>query len=930
MLKTLKGRTALAAAVLAAIGIALVTSLQSILSERTVLASSVTQHEDYTTRVAADIDRQLRLARAALSELAGNITGEHLNDPHALHYFLTSRIGIQHNFESIAVFDTDGRLLASRPSMDIDSVAQAPWFKAALRHDGTPTIRDPFFSSLSGEPAVALTYPLHDEVGTLRGVVVGAMALNQEQLLLSPSSAGRSHTGSFVLLTREGTIIMHPDSGYITRRLDALGESAKIIEQGMTAPDKSLIGPNHHGVRSLYAFRPVASADWTLVGVAANEEAYESLARLSRHMLLCGALLAALLFPAMWLLVSRMLRPLDYLRSEMRKLRTDPAAELTGFTVSASEELRHLAEDFAEMATAWRAAEGALQQEKERAEVTLESIADGVIATTSDGRVAAINKAAAAIVGWPADEATGRDFDEVFRIEDEQTGQRLPSVAMLAMEDRGIVASDRAVLRNRDGVLVPIDNSAAPIHTPQGLIEGAVVVFRNVAAERAAAQQLEWRATHDLMTGLANRAAYEHAIECMYASRNEDGPHALIVLDLDEFKAVNDTCGHAAGDELLKQLAQLLQRRTRKTDMVARLGGDEFAVLMRACTGEKAMRVAEDVRRSVADFRFVWNERIFRVGASLGVVEINHRFHSAEEVQKAADMACYMAKRNGRNRIVRHADEDHAFDALRLERSAASNLRRAIDEGHLRLYAQAIAPLTDTADNPLHFEALLRLIDTDGRIVAPGVFMPAAERYGLIDELDRWVIAHTAAACAKRFGPDRWDELGTVSINLSAATLRDSRIAIYIIDQLTRHDVPFDKVCFEVTETAAVENPVQVGALMHTLREKGLRFALDDFGVGMTSLAQLRDLPIDVLKIDGAFTADIHIDTVNGTVVEAVQMMARRLQLETIAERVEKPAELAYLRQLGVHYAQGFLLAMPQPIETVLHAAPLTAHPVSV
>ena len=920
MLKTLKGRTALAAAVLAAIGIALVTSLQSNLSERTVLASSVSQHEDYTARVAVDIDRQLRLARASLSELTGNITSQHLADPAALRYFLSSRIGIQQSFESIAVFGADGHLIASRPSMDIASIGDEGWFKATLRNNGTPVIREPFFSALSGEPAVALTYPLHDEMGTLRGVLVGSMALSQEQLLLSPSSAGQHKGGDFVLLTKDQSIVMHPDPAFITKRLKDLGASGATLLRGLQQPGHSQIGPDHRGVRSLYAFAPVASAEWTLVGVAANEEAYASLSLLSKQMLLAGAILAAFLFPAMWLLVSRMLKPLDNLRSEMRRLRSDPAAELSDTGTSVSEELRQLAEEFAQMATAWRAAESALQREKERAEVTLESIADGVIATASDGTVAAMNRAAEKITSWRSAEAIGKPFDEIFSIEDEATGLRIRNIANLAMSKGEVISSARAVLRAKDDALLPIDNSAAPIHTARGEIDGAVVVFRNVAAERAAAQQLEWRATHDLMTGLSNRTAYEHALEQLFDSRTQDGPHSLVMFDLDEFKIVNDTCGHAAGDELLKQLARLLVNRARKTDVVTRLGGDEFAVLMPRCPGDKAMRLAEELRRTIAEFRFNWNGRFFQVGASLGVVEINDSFADAADVQKAADMACYMAKRSGRNRICLHTPESAALDAVRSQMNAVSDIRQAIDEDRLRLYGQPIVALNRDAPRALHFEVLLRMVDPNGNIVPPGAFLPAAERYGLIDELDRWVITHAAQACARRYGPDQWNELETISINLSAATLRDQNIANYIIEQLEQHAIPFDKVCFEVTETAAMRNPGQVGELMHALRAKGLRFALDDFGAGMTSLSQLRDLPIDILKIDGGFIDGVHLDDVNGPVVEAIQMIAHRLSMKTIAERVEQPAELAYLRRLGVDFVQGYLLARPAPIEEVLQA----------
>ena len=267
---------------------------------------------------------------------------------------------------------------------------------------------------------------------------------------------------------------------------------------------------------------------------------------------------------------------------------------------------------------------------------------------------------------------------------------------------------------------------------------------------------------------------------------------------------------------------------------------------------------------------------------------------------------------------MRHSDADGSLDVLRAERAAVSTLRSAIDDGRLRLYAQPIVPVRRKKRSMRHFEVLLRMIDADGAPIASGAFLTAAERYGLIDELDRWVIARTAAVCAQRYAPDRWGELGTISINLSPATLRDPHIAEYILEQFDRHGVPYEKVCFEITETAAIDDPEHTGGLMRTLRAKGLRFALDDFGVGMTTLSLLRELPIDILKIDGAFIAGIHKDDVNRSVVEAIQMIARRLGIRTVAERVEQMNELATLCQLGVDYVQGFLLAHPQPIEYVL------------
>lgn len=919
LLRTLKGRTALAAAVLAALGIALVTSLQSSLSERTVLASTVQQHEDYTERVAADIDKQLRLARASLSELAGNIDGANLKDAKSLHYFLTSRIGIQQSFESIVVYGVDGRAIASRPSLDMPAVTREPWFQAALRNNGTPTLRKPFFSPLSAEPSVAIAYPAHDEKGVLRAIVVGSLAVNQDQLALSSSRSGKAGGGHFILLTRERDLVMHPEPSYITLPLAAAGTSAEVVLQGLAHPEQSLIGPNHRGIRSLYVFRPVQSADWMLVGVMANEQAYASLSLLSRQMLLAGGVLAALLFPAMWLLVSRMLKPLDHLRSEMRKLRNGAGDAPVLLNTRATEELHQLAEEFAGMAAAWRTAESALQREKERAEVTLESIADGVIATTRDGRIAAMNRAAEAITGWRSEEALGQPFAAVFTMHDERSGAALADPVRGAMEKGEVVSTSGAALRSRQGVLTPIDHSAAPIHTSQGRIEGAVLVFRNVAEERRAAQELEWRATHDAMTGLVNRAGYEHALQGLFKPVAGDaGPHSLVMLDLDEFKIVNDSCGHAAGDELLKQLSALLLQESRRSDTVARLGGDEFAVLMYHCAGEQALRLAESLRSTIAQFRFEWSGRVFHVGASFGVVEINPSFADAADVQKAADMACYMAKRTGRNRICVHSSEKEQLDAMRSEMCALSTVRSAIDDNRLRLFAQGILPLQRPHGGGQYFEVLVRMLDEAGGIVLPGAFLPAAERYGLMDQLDRWVVAHAAEACAARFGPDLWDELDTMSINLSPRTLRDPDIGAFIIEQLQHHGVPFGKVCFEVTETAAIDNPVQVAALMRGLRMQGVRFALDDFGVGMTSLAQLRDLPIDVLKIDGSFVHHIHEHGVNATLVEAIQVIARRLSMKTVAERVETEQERSHLEALGVDYVQGYLLSRPGPMELVI------------
>jgi diguanylate cyclase (GGDEF)-like protein/PAS domain S-box-containing protein len=926
VLKTLKGRTALAAALFAAIGIVLVTTLQSTLSERSVLASTEAQHESYTERVANEIDGRLRFARAALSELAGSIPGAYLSDPATLRYYLSSQIGIQQNFQSIAIFGMDGYMIASRPVMNAYSVANQEWFRKTLSGNGTPVIHRPVKSTLNGEAVVPVSYPIHDEMGRLRAVAVGTLPLNHEQLLAAAESLGVSKSAHFILITDDQSIVAHPEPGFTTMHLSELGTATESLRLALKRPEESSLGFDHRGARSLFSFHRVSASDWTLVGVLNNEQAYDSLARLSQQMLLAGGVLTLLFIPAMWFVVSRMLRPLDVLREDMRKLGLGEEVDLRSATSNATVELQQVAEEFVRMAQTRAQARAALQREKERAEVTLASIGDAVIATDRHGRIAAMNKAAEDLTGWNLADALDRRFGDVLVLFDEYTGQLLADVAQRAIHEGSTVQAPNATLRTRSGAFVAIDNAASPIHTADGQIDGAVVVLRNVVVERAAARELKWQANHDAMTGLVNRASYERTIRQLFDSLRDDEHHALLMMDLDQFKVVNDTGGHAAGDALLKQLGQMFKDRSRKTDLVVRLGGDEFAVLMYDCSAEQALRHAEELRRMVNEWRFRWNGKAYRIGLSVGIVEIDNSFADSEEAQKAADMACYMAKRTGGNRIRVHSANDQQYEAMRSELDAVTLIQSAIEQNRLKLYAQAITPLNaDGAGH--HFEVLVRMVDEAGAVIAPAAFIPAAERYGFMDQIDRWVISAAARACAVRFGPQDWDNLDTVCINLSAVTLRNPEIGKYILDQLEQNGVPLRAVCIEMTESAAIENIEEVRSMMDMLRRKGLRFALDDFGVGMTSLSQLRDLPIDILKIDGSFVRSITEDSVSGSLITAIQSIAQLLGMRTVAERVEKVEEMDRLQQAGVDYLQGYLFGKPQPIEAILANPPSVARP---
>ena len=927
MFRTLKGRAALAAAILIALGVALVTTLQSRLTERAVLASIVAQHEAHTQRAASDIGQKLQLARATLSELASSVPTDFLGNPPALDDYLRMRVGYRALFQSITIFDLNGYAIGAMPSIDhtkaATSTADRDWFQQSIANGGVSVVSNPIMGRLRAQPIVLLTFPLYDEYGVLQAIMTGSFRLDQDNLLHELIKETIGKTGYFVLVTREGTIVVHPDGRLATQNIAVLGPAHETIAHGLTNPIGSVVGVDRAGLRSQFSFYAVPIADWVLVGIQPHAEALAWLEQLSSSMLIAGGVLALLLIPLMWFGVSRLLRPLDELRARMRAIKEGEPLDARLSTRNWSAELGQIAGEFADMVQARRTAEQALTREKERAEVTLRSIGDAVITTDRTGAVTSMNPLAERLTGWRQEEARGRPFAEVFAAEQEDTGRPAEDVAARAMRENAVITVPyNTVLRAKSGQMVPLNDSAAPIQNAAGEPDGAVVVFRDVAIERATVQELNWRASHDAMTGLANRAAYEAALEHLFNSHQDGEQHAVLMMDLDQFKIVNDTSGHAAGDELLRRIAQLFADRARKADMVARLGGDEFAIIMYHCPGENALRLAEELRRDVIGMRFVWEEQTYRVGVSIGIVAVDRSYGSAQDVQKAVDMACYMAKRDNRHICV-HSRDDRQIESIRSEMHAVSRIHTAIEENRLRLYAQPILPIGDRAAGKHHFEVLVRMVDENNNLIPPGAFLPAAERYGLMDQLDRWVVAHAAAACAQRFGPDSWHLLDTMAINLSPLTLRDESIGEFIIEHLQTYGVPLNCVCIEVTENAAVENLDMVRKLMNRLRARGLRFALDDFGVGMTSLAQLRDLPVDILKIDGSFVSNIGKDRVNGSMVYAIQNIARLLSMKTVAECVESEEELAHVTALGVDYAQGYLLAKPRPIEAMLNDAVL-------
>jgi len=563
-------------------------------------------------------------------------------------------------------------------------------------------------------------------------------------------------------------------------------------------------------------------------------------------------------------------------------------------------------------------AETAVFEEKEKAQVTLQSIGDAVITTDAQGHIEYLNPVAEDLTGWLTREVVGRPLTGVFTIMNESTREIVENpVSRCLREGRAIAMSDQTVLVNRRGQELAIQDSAAPIRDRAGSMIGAVLVFHDVSRERRLRRALAYQASHDALTGLINRREFENRLQDALdmARAGDDMSHVLLYLDLDQFKLVNDTCGHQAGDQLLKQITSLLQTLVRGSDTIARLGGDEFAILLNGCTAERAARIADDIRQAIRDFRFVWQEGTLNVGVSIGIVEIERDSESLATVMSAADVACYAAKDSGRNRV--HMYQHGAAPQRHREMQWVSRLTRACDENRLELHYQPIVPIGDAADRRGHYELLLRLREEDGRLVLPAEFIPAAERYNLMPAIDRWVVRQALGVLAHYAGDSGPEGAYTVSINLSGTSLNDDRFLEFLIGELQAHDLSAGAVCFEITETAAVSNLANVVHFMGELKARGCLFSLDDFGSGLSSFMYLKNLPVDFVKIDGQFIQNVTRDPVDRSMVEAIAQIARAMRIRTIAERVDSVEVYRALADIGIQYAQGYLIAAPEPAEAL-------------
>jgi diguanylate cyclase (GGDEF)-like protein/PAS domain S-box-containing protein len=558
-----------------------------------------------------------------------------------------------------------------------------------------------------------------------------------------------------------------------------------------------------------------------------------------------------------------------------------------------------------------------LFQEKERAIVTLESIGDSVITTDLHGSITQLNPVAQRITGWSNTEADGLPFSEMITLINEVTRKPISDpVAQVLSQNTIINFSSQTVLLNRNKQEYAIEGTASPIRNCDNQIIGIVIVMHDVTSARELSKKIAYQASHDPLTDLYNRIIFEEYLrQLLNDAKEQHHEHVLFYLDLDRFKIVNDTCGHFAGDQLLKQVASAMKQKLRKHDIIARLGGDEFGIILPNFPFSQAYEMGEKIRQAICDIHFLWEEKFFSIEASIGAVSIHSECKSVEYILGIADQSCYMAKEKGGNRIHIFVDDDSEFSERWGEMEWISVLNQAFLENGFCLYFQPIIALEKNLKE--HIELLVRLRDKKNRVILPSLFLPAAQRYNLMTAIDRWVIEFYLDFYEKNFRKVRVENTPVFNMNLSGSALNDDYFLKFLKERFLKYQIPPGITCFEITETTAINNYDKAIQFIKELKGMGCLFALDDFGMGLSTFNYLKHLPIDYIKIDGSFIQNLLDNPVDCTIVESIHQISHMLGIRTIAEVVENEAVLEVLKKIGIDYGQGFWFAKPQPIESL-------------
>ena len=547
-------------------------------------------------------------------------------------------------------------------------------------------------------------------------------------------------------------------------------------------------------------------------------------------------------------------------------------------------------------------------------QLTLQSIIDGVITTDFSGNITSMNPMAEQLTGWSIDEANGNPISNIMHILDDSTRKPIES-PIENIENRSVLDEpvSAILIQSDSGIETPIEYVVAPMQSNDRAIIGIVIIIHDESVQRSLNRQLTFQATHDALTGLINRYELERKLKNILSSPPSESVHnSLCYLDLDQFKLVNDTCGHTAGDELLKQITIMLQERVRDRDSFARLGGDEFGLLLEKCDVEQARSVAEDMIETVKQFNFSWDDYNFTISASIGIVDITTDINTCEELLSRADSACYMAKESGRNSIQIYTSENDKIITQQREMHWVSRINHALEEDRFQLYFQKIKSLqTNEAEFMEHGEILLRMVDKEGGIISPTMFLSAAERYNMINMIDEWVVESTIKWLSAR------KQKILASINLSGKSISDKSFLNLVVTKIKEYKINPELLCFEITETAAISHLTTAIHFMTVLKKLGCTFALDDFGSGLSSFSYLTSLPVDYLKIDGSFVVDIDKDPMHYAMVKSINEVGQVMGIKTIAEYAASESIINCLKEIGVDHTQGYAVSKPIPLSTI-------------
>ncbi|PCK09607.1 MAG: histidine kinase [Alteromonadaceae bacterium] len=541
----------------------------------------------------------------------------------------------------------------------------------------------------------------------------------------------------------------------------------------------------------------------------------------------------------------------------------------------------------------------------------LNSVADGIFSLNTKGNINFVNPAAETLLGWGQHELIEQSLKVLLSSKDSTRFVWEEHTIYTSCAQAKTPHCATAIFAKRDDSTFTVDYSASPLSDAEGMFTGAVVIFRDVTKQRALAGKIEHQATHDALTGLINRREFENQLQLLLTSVKEDKKeHVMMYMDLDQFKVVNDTCGHGAGDELLRQLSHRISETIRSHDTLARLGGDEFGVLLSNCAIKSGVRAAENILSCIQSFRLSWDSKNFTVGASIGIVSINEQCESIGDIMSQADNACYAAKEGGRNRIHIYDDDDVALQERKGDMQWVSRINNAIENNAFVIQRQCIVPVIATERfNFDHFEVLIRMTQGNDRLIPPGAFLPAAERYNLITNLDRWVVKSLFIWIDQNRHELADDIL--CSVNLSGRTVGEESFIEFLFEAFDTYKIKPSNICFEITETAAITNLALASNFISKLRDHGCYFALDDFGSGLSSYTYLKELPIDFIKIDGAFIKGIVHSDVDYAIVKSISDIGHILGKQTIAKFVENDEILEKLRIIGVDFAQGYGIDRP-------------------